>query len=312
MIQEFFKGAAAWLAVVMLVSFPAGCTRQEAARQPAAAPGEKRFPVKGQVVSVDRERGTLLVDHEEIPGYMPAMAMEFAVSPGDLANATEGRRLQAELVEEDAAPGEAGAAPVLRLEKVWYVDEVADARVAAAADALRQDTSIRGRGAYREIGENLPGFTLYNQKGEAVSADRFRGKKIVLNFIYTRCPIDTMCPASTRNMKTVQEKAKAAGVTNLELISISFDPEHDTPGVLRDYAEAHGIDTGNFSLLTGPERAIKDLLRQFGVIASERDGPIIKHSLSTLLINEQGRIVWRADGSGWNPDDFVERLKGGA
>ena len=132
----------------------------------------------------------------------------------------------------------------------------------------------------------------------------------MLNFIYTRCPIATMCPAATLRMMAVQKRARETGVKNLELVSITLDPAHDTPGVLRDYAAARGIDTRNFSFLTGPEPAIRDLLRQFGVIAEFQDG-LLKHTLATLLIDERGRIIHRADGSEWLVDEFVEKMHKG-
>jgi protein SCO1/2 len=185
---------------------------------------------------------------------------------------------------------------------------VKDAAVGQASSKLREDTNIRGRAAYREVGENLPDFALYDQRGEVVDAGRWRGKQILLNFIFTRCPVATMCPASTARMMETQAKAKAAGVLNLELISITLDPEYDTPGVLREYAEVRGIDTTNFSFLTGPEGAIKDLFKQFGIL-TEMKGGVLTHTLATLLINDQGRIVWRADGSVWTADEFVERMK---
>jgi protein SCO1/2 len=117
-----------------------------------------------------------------------------------------------------------------------------------------------------------------------------------------------MCPAATERMTTLQAEARKAGVPNLELVSITLDPEYDTPGVLKEYALARGIDTVNFSFLTGPESAIKDLLTQFGVIA-QFDGSILQHTLATLLINENGRIVHRADGSRWDVQEFVEKMK---
>ncbi|GAB1489192.1 SCO family protein [Opitutaceae bacterium] len=265
----------------------------------ATASTEIRHPLVGTVVKVDPERGTLLVDHEAIAGYMPGMVMEFKVGPGDLVNAKAGQRLRGELVQE--ADGE------FLLEKIWPIDATAEAAIAAGTNALRQDTTIRGKRAYREVGENLPDFALYDQSGAVVSPARFRGKSIVLNFIYTRCPIATMCPAATERMMSLQRQAKAAGVTNLELISITLDPEFDTPGVLKEYAEDRGIDTSNFSFLTGPESAIKDLLRQFGVIAMA-EGSILQHTLATLLINENGRIVHRVDGSSWDVQEFVDKL----
>ena len=269
---------------------------------PAAAPadsGEKHYPLTGQVIKVDTTAKALLVQHEKIEGLMPAMTMEFAVSDGDLANAKEGQRIRADLIID--AKGDA------RLEKIWPVDPVADSTVTAAAGALRQDTAIRGKSAYREVGENLPDFALYDQEGKVVTAVRFRGKQIMMNFIYSRCPVATMCPAATANMMITQRKAREAGVKNIEFVSITLDPENDTPGVLKEYARVRGIDTSNFSFLTGPDGAIKDLLTQFGVIA-DFDGSIVKHTLSTLLIDEQGKIIWRTDGSQWSPDEFVSKM----
>jgi protein SCO1 len=265
---------------------------------------ERGYPVTGRVIAVMQERGSLLVDHDEIPGYMPRMTMEFNVGAGDLSIAREGAELRARLIEVGDGS--------FRLENVWWQDAVAASTVQQAANRLREDTRLRGRSAYREVGENLPDFALYNQNGEVAQASRWRGKQIMLNFIYSRCPIATMCPLATSKMMETQELARAAAVSNLELVSITLDPEYDTPGVLREYAEARGIDTSNFTFLTGPEGAIRDLLRQFGVL-SELDGPkgspLIRHTLTTLLIDETGRIAWRADGSNWSPAEFVAKMK---
>jgi protein SCO1 len=283
-------------------AFVAGCKPANPSA-PAAADAsakEKRFPLTGQIVKADPERLTLLVDHEEIPGYMPRMTMEFAVSLGDVLNAREGQLIRGELVERE--DGE------FALEKIWPVDPVAAAKVGAAGNALRQDTSIRGRRAYREVGENLPDFALYDQTGTVVSPARFRGKQVMLNFIFTRCQVANMCPLATANMTAAQRKAKEAGVNDVEFISITLDPEYDTPGVLLTYAKQRGIDTTNFSFLTGPESAIKDLLTQFGVLA-EFEGSILKHTVSTVLIDAQGKITWRVDGSQWSPDEFVKKMK---
>ncbi|TSJ79684.1 redoxin domain-containing protein [Rariglobus hedericola] len=260
----------------------------------------KRHPLTGEIIKADVERLTLLVKHDEIPGFMAPMTMEFSVTAGDVANAREGQRIRAELVVRE--DGE------FALEKIWTINPVADAQVGAAGGALRQDTSIRGRRAYREVGENLPDFALYDQTGKVVSAARFRGKQVMLNFIFTRCQVAQMCPLATANMMVAQRKAKEAGVADIEFVSITLDPEYDTPGVLLTYAKQRGIDTTNFSFLTGPEGAIKDLLTQFGVLA-DFDGSILKHTVSTLLIDAQGKIIWRTDGSQWSPEEFVKKMK---
>jgi protein SCO1/2 len=108
-------------------------------------------------------------------------------------------------------------------------------------------------------------------------------------------------------MVETQKLARTSGVTNVEFVSVTLDPAYDTPGVLRQYADERGIDTSNFSFLTGPEPAIRDLLTQFGVLAEFKDG-ILNHTLATLLIDEKGLIKWRADGSVWLPKEFVERM----
>lgn len=292
-------------AAVCLLMTLAGCAKRPddgsaaAASAPPAVPGEVRHPLKGEILQVDAERSVLIVTHDEIAGYMPAMTMEFKAARSDVANAKPGQRIRAELVER---------AGDYHLEKIWPDDTVTATALDAATKALAQDTAIRGKAAYREIGEQLPVFTLLDQEGRTVSAGRFRGKRVVLNFIFTRCPIATMCPAATQRMAQLQQAARAAGAQDFELVSVSLDPEYDTPGVLRDYAEARGLDTSNWSFLTGPDAAVRSLLAQLGVIR-EFEGATIKHTLATVLIDEQGRIIHRADGSVWPVDDFVKRLK---
>lgn len=287
--------------LVLFACKPGGSTgKTDPASAEAEASKEKRYPLTGEIIKADLERLTLLVNHDEIPGYMAPMTMEFSASLGDVTNARAGQRIRAELVERE--DGE------FALEKIWAIDPVADAQVGAAGGALRQDTTIRGRRAYREVGENLPDFALYDQTGKVVSPARFRGKQIMLNFIFTRCQVARMCPLATENMRVAQRKAKEAGVDDVEFISITLDPEYDTPGVLLTYAKQRGIDTSNFSFLTGPESAIKDLLTQFGVIA-KFEGSILNHTVSTLLINAEGKIIWRTDGSQWSPDEFVSKMR---
>jgi protein SCO1/2 len=285
----------------------AGCGKREDAKATAAketaaqaaAPAEKRYPITGEIVKVDAERTTLLVHHSEIKGYMPAMTMEFKVTKGDLAIAREGQHIRAELVDRPDA---------FYLEKIWPDDAATQRALEASAKALAQDTTMRGKEAYREIGENLPEFTLLDQEGRAVAVSRLRGRQVVLNFIFTRCPIATMCPAATEKMAQLQKAAKEAGAKDFELVSISLDPEYDTPGVLKEYAQIRGLDTSNWSFLTGPDAAVRHLLAQLGIIR-EFEGATIKHTLATVLINPDGKIAYRVDGSVWLVEDFVRRLK---
>jgi protein SCO1/2 len=289
--------------LIMAVGLGAGCAKAKPAAGAVppvvTAPTEQRYPLTGEIIEVQRENQILVVTHDEIKGYMPGMTMEFKAARGDLENAQPGQHIRAELVVRGSE---------FSLEKIWPADDATDRALTAAAQILTQDTAMRGKSAYREIGETLPEFTLLDQTGRTISPSRFRGKQVVLNFIFTRCPVATMCPAATLRMQELQQAARAAGVTNLELVSISLDPEFDTPGVLKEYAEVRGINLVNFSFLTGPDAAVRQLLAQLGVIR-EFEGATIKHNLATVLINPQGKIIYRADGSAWAVDDFVRRLK---
>lgn len=240
-----------------------------------------------------------MVHHEEIPDYMPAMTMEFKIGDADITSFKEGQKLAARMIDEQNGD--------FLLEGIRILDPSKDSIITDAARELKQDTFVRGKGAYREIGEAVPQFTLYDQNGDVMTFARLTGKRVVLNFIFTRCPIATMCPAATARMVALQQLAREKNIPDLHFVSISLDPDYDTPPVLKGYAAARGIDTTNFSFLTGPESAVRDLLTQFGVIAEKSDN-IWKHTLSTLLINREGRIAHCVDGSMWEPEDFLKRL----
>jgi len=261
--------------------------------------GERRFPLSGKVISADPARKVIVVSHDEVVGYMPAMTMDFPVSAGDAAAATPGERIRAQLV--------VSRDNTVRLEDIWPDDKASVDNVGAGARMLHQDTFEKGKGAFREIGEAVPDFVLYDQNARVVGSSRFRGKQVMVNFIYSRCPVANMCPLSTTKMVETQKLAREAGIPNAEFVSITLDPKYDTPGVLHDYAADRHIDTSNFSFLTGPDAAIQDLLAQFGVIAEFKDG-ILNHTLATVLVDEKGVIRWRADGSAWEPREFVERM----
>jgi protein SCO1/2 len=294
-----------WLGGATLLFALSACGQPAAPVAPVAPPAAAktvatRYPLTGEITGIDVPRKVLIVQHDEIKGYMPAMTMEFLVSAADLAAAKIGQRIRAELI-----PSSDGD---IRLEKIWPDDRAATIAVAAAARGLRENTMTRGKNAYREVGEAMPDFTLYNQAGQAIPSGHFRGKKVMMNFIFTRCPVATMCPASTAKMMATQKLAREAAVAGIEFVSITLDPAFDTPAVLQEYATVRGIDTANFSFLTGPESAIRDLLTQFGIIA-EFEGDLLKHTLATVLIDERGKIIHRADGSVWEPREFVAKMK---
>lgn len=278
------------LLTILALGF-AGCSGGGADAEPGRA-------FTGEIVEVLTDEGALVVEHEEL-GDLPGGATKFRVSAGDLANAEVGRRIRARLVEQ---------AGERRLVRIWPVDRMAEGIIEQSDIALREDTINRGSAAFREVGEEVPEFALYDQSGEVVRSSRYRGKKVVLNFIYTRCPSPEMCPAATQRMKQLQDAAREAGIGNFELVSITLDPDYDTPGVLREYAKQYGIDTANFSFLTGPDSAIANLMEQFGILIDPTVG-VEAHTLGTMLVDETGTIRHRVFGSNWMVGDFLQRLK---
>jgi protein SCO1 len=287
------------VAAAFMLGGLASCAKRDGGGA-AKNPAEERYPLTGEILEIDSQQNVLVVKHDEIKGYMPAMTMEFPVTAGDVAIARPGQRIRAELVAKGG--GE------FTLEKIWVEDPKARAVVESATNALVQDTVAKGNRAYREVGEQAPSFALYDQEGRVVESTRFRGKRVMLNFIFTRCPIPTMCPAAVARFQETQRLAREAGLKDFELVSITLDPAYDTPGVLKTYAITRGIDTSNFTLLTGPENAIKSLLSTFGVLASFQ-GDLLNHTLATVLIDENGKIIHRADGSRWEPQEFLGKLK---
>lgn len=285
------------LAAALLLS---GCTKSAPDAAVEVVSNEKRFPLTGEILAVKPEANSIRVRHDEIVGFMPAMVMDFTVNVGDLAIAKVGQRIRAELVTE--GDGE------FRLEKIWPADVASVSTVENAAKQLTQETVALGRKAYREIGEKTLDFTLYDQEGRVVSSNHFRGKQIVLNFVFTRCQVAKMCPAAVSRFQLLQRLAREAGVKDLEFISISLDPKYDTPGALKEYALQRGIDTSNYTFMTGPEMAVKSLLTQFGIL-TEFQGALLNHTAATLLIDTSGRVVHRVDGSDWDVQEFLGRMK---
>ncbi|MFT3828164.1 MAG: SCO family protein [Opitutaceae bacterium] len=280
---------------------PGTAAATPATTEAPAAAAFPSWPLTGEIVDVIAERKALLVRHDEIKGFMPPMTMEFRVNSGDLALAKPGQHIRATLVQE-------GDDYYLR--QIWVDDAATAAVLAAGAAEIDADTTERKKqfDPFRAVGELLPNLALLDQEGRIVEFKRFRGKRVVINFIYSRCPIATMCPATTTKNQQLQQAARTAGIGDLEIVSVSLDPTYDTPGVLKEYASIRKIDTSNYSFVTGPERAIKQFLFQLGVIAKP-DVAGINHTLSTFLIGPDGKILFREDGPDWLPEHFLQQLR---
>jgi protein SCO1/2 len=173
---------------------------------------------------------------------------------------------------------------------------------------LHAATATMSRRKYVSVGDYIPNFAMIDQHGDFLQIGAMRGKAFVLNFIFTRCQAATMCPASTTRMSELQELSREAGLEELHFVTITFDPEFDSPGILRQYATGYGLENENFHLLTGTQELVDDLLRQFGILSMEEDGTI-NHTMATLLVDANGRVAFRKEGSKWTTKEFLREAR---
>jgi protein SCO1/2 len=165
-------------------------------------------------------------------------------------------------------------------------------------------------------GDSIPDFRLTNQSGRQINFRQFRGKALLVTFIYTRCPLSDYCPRMSRNFasidKSLQSDPTLYGKTHL--LSISFDPAYDSPAVLRSYGEAY---TGNYTKekfehwdFAAPSKAdLPKLLEFFDVGATPGENRTITHSLSTAVIAPDGKVTQWYPTNDWKPEDVLNELK---
>ena len=120
-----------------------------------------------------------------------------------------------------------------------------------------------------------------------------------------------MCPASMMKMKKLQDLANKTKINFVKFLSISLDPLYDSPGVLKQYANAYDLDEANFRLGTADKRTIDDLSLQFGILRKNSETQTIEHTMRTLLVNSRRQIIHQVPGKSWSVEDFLGRLSSG-
>ena len=156
------------------------------------------------------------------------------------------------------------------------------------------------------VGAPVPDFSLTDQAGRAVRLSDFRGRVVALDFIYTRCPLPDVCPRLSANFAYVAKK-----LPDVQLLSITIDPQFDTPPVLAGYARRYGANGESWRFLTGPMDQIRDVAGLFGLIYWPEDGSIT-HTVATAVIGRDGRLAALIEGSTYRPDqlrDLVEHTE---
>jgi len=275
------------LALLLGATVVCGCARE--------AP--KSYPIHGQILAISAPRTDgrieITLKHDDIRGFMPAMTMPYALAnagaaaglaPGDLIDATlvvNGSDVHLE------APHKTGHAPL-----------PADARPVRIMDVMQP-------------GDLVPDDPLIDQSGVTRRLSDWRGRALAVTFVYTRCPLPDFCPALDRDFAAMQKAIKedARLATRVHLVTVSFDPAHDTPTVIRRHAEAHGADLAVWSYVTGTAAAIDHLTSRFGVSTMAAEADTITHNLRTAIVDPDGRLVTIYSGNEWTPDMLLNDLR---
>jgi len=151
-----------------------------------------------------------------------------------------------------------------------------------------------------------PNFALISQDGVPVALRDFRGKVVAVTFIYTFCP--DICPMLTAKMAEVQDDLGRDFGAKIAFISITVDPERDTPDVLKEYARAYGANFAGWTFLTGSPPAIRDVAHRYGVVVATAGDGSVDHTLLTSLIDPRGMLRVQYLGMRFDPDEFRRDL----
>ena len=263
------------------------------------ASDRREFTLHGQILSIAPDHKEANIKHEEIKGFMMAMTMPYhvrdakdfdGIAPGDVINAT------LVVVSNDAYLKDVKKVGQAPLEKA--PDEASAPHASSGFELLKD-------------GEPVPRTAFIDQDGKKREIGSFQGSAIVLTFMYTRCPMPTMCPLMDRHFATIQQKLKDDPGLDVHLVSVSFDPLTDTPPVLKKHAKELGADPKMWTFLTGDRDDIDQFAARFGVSVerAENDQLNITHNLRTAIIDRQGNLVKTYTGNEWTPEEVLRDVK---
>jgi protein SCO1/2 len=268
----------------------------------AKAEQGQSYTLNGQVLSIQAAQKQLTIRHDEIKGLMPAMTMPYsvhdetllaAVAPGDLVNAT------LVIVSNDAY--------------LTAIRKVGQAPLPAAPPDAPMPAASSGFELLKP-GESVPDAGFVDQDGKKRRFDSFKGSTVVMTFIYTRCPLPTFCPLMDRHFAAMQKPLKDdAALAGVHLVTVSFDPEADTPPVLKKHAKELDADLSRWTFLTGDRDEVDRFAARFGLSVSRamNDPRDITHNLRTVIIDKNGTLVKSYTGNDWTPAQILADLRGG-
>jgi protein SCO1/2 len=274
------------------------------ASKPGAA---KRYPFTGRVISIDAQSQSAVIDGDNIPGFMDAMAMSYKIKPAStLTRLAPGDSISAEVVVEPAKSDD--AVPDNWLENVKVTAHGKNPSPAPTAQHIPA------------AGETVPNFSFTNQDGRKISLHQYRGKVLLVTFLYTRCPFPDYCPRVSTNFAEIDKQlidtqlATDASLANVNLLRRSFVPEHDKPATLRAYgfSVAHTHDSALFRRwqFAAPSAADLPAIANFFGLVYKPDAGLITHNLSTTVIGPDGKVISWYHGSDWQVSDLIKDSRG--
>ncbi len=262
----------------------------------------KRYPVTGIVLKVDPSQHSVDISHGAIPGYMEAMVMSYSVPDNrELASLKAGAYVDFTLVVEKERS---------HIERIRIHRYESSEREPLLARRLKL---LEAPHATVKPGDAVPDFTLIDQAGHRVTLSQLAGKVVAVTFIYTSCPLPDYCFRLANNFGQLNQRFASRMGRDLVLLSISFDPVHDQPKVLEQYASTWKADPESWHFLTGPLDEVKTVSRRFG-LNFWPDEVYVTHSLHTLVIDRQGRLAADFEGNQFTArqlGDYVEVLIAG-
>jgi protein SCO1/2 len=252
------------------------------------------YIVKG-VFKESRSDGRIaVVAHESIPGFMDAMTMPFNVKwPAELAGLKPGDEI------------------TFRLSVTATEDWIDEIKNSGARAPIPKSAQTQPAVLVPELnpGAMLPDVVLTNQSGQAFHVADFKGRALAFTFFFSRCPLPTFCPRMNGNLAAVQHALQSdATRTNWQLISISFDPEFDTPKHLADFAKLYQSDPNHWSFATSSPEMIRILGGSFGLMFWRENG-MISHNLRTVVADATGRVQKIFTGNEWQPNELIAEMK---
>lgn len=259
--------------------------------------GAQQYPVRGMVVAVNQSAKTFTASIDAIPHYMQAMTMPFDVrAVSDLAGLTPGDIVTFTLVVDDRS----SYATDIRIVRYQNVEQ--DPFTANRLTLLNE--IVRGT-AVKPLtaGETVPDFVLTDQKQHRVRLSDFGGKVVLINFIYTSCPLPNYCLRLANNFSVLQKRFRRELGSDLVLLTVTFDPTHDTPEKLASYAAIWDADPAKWHFLTGTVADVQRVCGMFGVQAYANEGQL-DHSLHTVLLDRQKRLVANIEGNQFTADQL--------